>query len=71
MAEHSSAPYYAKDGKVWKRPIRTKNADGSTSITLGFPVCTMHETVGKEAAETVAALMNAGHVALDVEESRP
>jgi hypothetical protein len=56
-------PYYAKDGMVWKHPETTHHADGSMSMTIGFPVCEMHEAVGKDAAETVAALMNAGHQA--------
>jgi hypothetical protein len=55
--------YYAKDGKVWKAPHATKT-DTGRSISMGFPVCTMHEAVGAEAAETVAALMNAGVKAL-------
>jgi hypothetical protein len=57
-------PYYAKDGMVWKDSIATQ-IDGGTSYTLGFPVCTMHPAVGDDGAETVAALMNAGHNATD------
>ncbi len=58
--------YYAKDGVVWKRPIEERD-DGlkMTVITIGFPICTMHEAVGAEAAETVAQLMNAGDGALN------
>lgn len=52
--------YYAEAGIVWKAPIRTPNADGTTCISIGFPVCTMHEAVGAGTAETVAKLMNAG-----------
>lgn len=53
-------PYYAKDGMVWKHPVYTKRDDGTTTITIGFPVCRMHDAVGDDAAETVAQLMNAG-----------
>lgn len=56
-------PYYAQNGAVWKHPIHTRNEDGTTSITIGFRVCTMSEMVGPDAAETVAVLMNAGHLA--------
>lgn len=61
--------YYAKHGMVWKRPERRRKPDGGTAISLGFPVCKMHEAVGDEAAETVAALMNAGAAALASEAS--
>lgn len=51
--------YYAKDGKVWKAPEETERENGKRSFTFGFPVCTMSEYAGAEAAETVAAMMNA------------
>lgn len=66
--ETREPPYYAKDGRVWKRPIHTKQPDGSTNISLGFPVCEMSDAVGDDAADTVAALMNAGHAALAAKE---
>jgi hypothetical protein len=56
-------PYYAKNGKVWKHAISRK-VNGGQSITMGFPVCVMHDAVREDAAQTVADLMNAGHVAL-------
>jgi hypothetical protein len=52
--------YYAKDGAVWKEPVTTRKPDGSRVISIGFKVCTMTDVVGEEAAESVAALMNAG-----------
>lgn len=60
---NTKGPYYASAGKVWKHPIERRNDDGSRTISLGFPVCTMHECVGDESAEAVANLMNAGHLA--------
>lgn len=54
------APYYAKAGAVWKHPERHRKDNGTTTITVGFPVCTMSDFAGDEAAETVAALMNRG-----------
>ena len=56
----SEQPYYAKDGIVWKASIETKHADQSSSFTLAFPVCSMSEAVGDDAADAVANLMNAG-----------
>lgn len=55
-----NGPYYAKDGMVWKRPEHKSNPDGSTTITVGFPVCKMHDCVGPDAAAGVAHLMNVG-----------
>jgi hypothetical protein len=49
--------YYAKDGIVWKSPIQNKHADGSLTITIGFPVCKMHDAAeGQEGI--VAAMLN-------------
>lgn len=61
--------YYAKDGMVWKSPVTTHNGDGSMSITIGFPVCKMHEAVGEDAAEAVAELMTRGDAAPDLLET--
>ncbi len=58
--------YYAKDGMVWKSPVTTHNAHGSMSITIGFPVCKMHEAVGEDAAGSVAELMTRGDAAPDL-----
>lgn len=58
--DQREGPYYAQAGMVWKRPVKTKNADGSTTISIGFPVCQMHDCVGPEAAAGVAHLMNVG-----------
>lgn len=54
----SEDPYYAKDGKVWKRPVRTAYA-GGTTIEIGFPVCVPSEFCPGE-GETIAKLMNRG-----------
>jgi len=64
----TKAPYYAKNGAVWKKPIETLHPDGGRSISMGFPICTMHEAVGDDAAKDVAALMNAGHLSAYVNE---
>lgn len=65
----ADTPYYAKGGLVWKAPITTENPDGTKSMSMGFPVATMHECVGDDAAEELANLMNAGHAALNPEET--
>ena len=60
-----TGPYTADGNVVRKKPETTKNADGSSSITIGFPVCVMHEAASGQAA-TVASLMNAGTYAPDM-----
>lgn len=57
--------YYAEDGMVWKRPVETENADGTKSISMGFPVCKMHEAAGDAAANVVAQML------CDAERFRP
>ncbi len=54
MTENS---YYAKDGTIWKHPVKTGNG-----ITVGFPVCTVDDKRDnpKGDAEYVAYLMNMG-----------
>ena len=64
MQPHDTkTPYYAKNGMVWKHPLETLKDDGGKTISLGFPICKMHEAVGDDAAEQVANLMNLGHQA--------
>lgn len=46
--------YYCKGDIVFKRPIKTKTAEG-TSITIGFPVCKASEYVK---ASDIAAILN-------------
>lgn len=61
MAE-AKPTYYAKGGSVRKASVHTRNDDGSTSMTLDFPVCSMTSIVGDDAAETLATLMNRGEL---------
>lgn len=56
--------YYAEGGYVWKNPVEKQRDGGGRSITLGFRVCKVCEDLGDDAAEIVAALMNAGEAAL-------
>lgn len=64
----SEQPYYAKHGKVWKSAIREPGPNGGTKITMGFPVCIMHDAAeGQEVA--VAALMNRGDIADELVEA--
>lgn len=59
---NSTQPYYAKNGRVWKAAIREAGPNGDTKITMGFPVCVIHDAAeGQEAS--VAALMNRGDIA--------
>ena len=59
----NETPYYAKDGKVWKRSVETKHDDGSSSFTLEFPICEASELVGENGAASIAGLMNLGEEA--------
>ncbi len=60
MSDHElNGRYYARDGMVYKAPLRRKTETGY-AISMGFPVCKMHDAAGDDAAETVAALMNLG-----------
>ncbi|APT60036.1 hypothetical protein RGI145_22385 [Roseomonas gilardii] len=67
-SEHTDGRYYARDGLVYKAPVQHDEPDGSTSFSLGFPVCKMLEYVGEDAAETVALLMNQGEQATHLRE---
>jgi hypothetical protein len=52
------AAYEAKGLVVHKLPVSTPKANGTTSVSVGFPVCTVTEWVGEEGAATVAELLN-------------
>jgi hypothetical protein len=67
-SEHTDGRYYARDGLVYKAPVQHDKPDGSTSFSLGFPVCKVLEYVGEDAAETVALLMNQGEQATHLRE---
>lgn len=56
--------YYAEGRTVFKRPVSQQKADGSTTTSLGFPVCEASEWVGDEGASAIAALLTAGETAL-------
>lgn len=62
-ASEARAPYYAEAGMVWKHPVSKRAEGGGMTISIGFPVCSMHEAVGDEAAAKVATLMNLGDAA--------
>jgi hypothetical protein len=51
--------YYAKDREVFQRPVTTDNGDGTKSISIGFPICTMTDYCASQ-ADIVAGLMNRG-----------
>lgn len=58
--------YYGKDGMVWKSPVRKNKEGGGYSISIGFPICKMHDAVGEDAAASVAALMNLGDCCVEL-----
>lgn len=57
--------YYAEGRMVLRAPIKTDNADGTSSISIGFPVCKMHEAAADQAA-IMAFLLNQGSAAKDL-----
>ncbi len=57
--------YYAKEMTVWKSPVKTARPDGGMSISLGFPVCIMHEAANDQ-ADTLAKMLNRSEVADDL-----
>lgn len=59
----SKTPYYAKDGKVWKRAVHTAY-DGGTTIEVGFPVCIPTKFCAGDAG-VIAELMNRGAAATE------
>lgn len=56
----SDGSYYAEGRVVRKAPLSRKRDDGTTSITIGFPVCTISEYLADDAAATLAELLNIG-----------
>ena len=57
----SDGSYYAKEMKVWRKPKHTKNGDGSTSISMGFYVCKVSNSIGYEGAKAIAESLNKTH----------
>lgn len=51
--------FYVKGFEVWKQPIQRKHeTGGGFTVTIGFPVCTVHEAVGLQGALAIAAALN-------------
>lgn len=65
----SDEPFYAKGRTIHQRPATTVRPDGTKAVTMGFPVCTLSDYVGDDAALHVVRLMNAGHAALAAAEA--
>lgn len=62
--------YYAKGEVVYRAPLRKQKADGSSSISMGFPVCEMHEAAAGQAEILAAALNSHASLTLALEEAR-
>ena len=60
-------PYHAKGRVIWKDSTETKHNDGSSSFSLAFPVCEMHECLAPPMAETIAEIMNRGEAAIEAD----
>lgn len=55
----TNAPlYYARGRTVRKRPVETRQKDGSSGMTLDSPICTMSPAVDDSAAINIAAKLS-------------
>ena len=57
--------YYAKGGEVRKRSVETKKDENSSSFSLDYPICTVNEIVGNEAAQVIADALNGSEALLE------
>lgn len=55
--------FEARGRRVFALPEETPQGDGSTKVTMGFPVCTIHECIvnGELSAKAIAKIMNLHH----------
>ncbi len=58
MPEKSQPKFYAVGKRVFKSPVYTKTPGGQ-SISMGFPVCDIHDAVedGEKAATAIAKIL--------------
>ncbi|OFX10844.1 MAG: hypothetical protein A2516_00325 [Alphaproteobacteria bacterium RIFOXYD12_FULL_60_8] len=68
MSDQPKPPFYASGRKIFKRPIETKHANGTSSFTWGCLVCEVSEWI--PGAEAVVDLLNAGVKAQQLEVAR-
>ncbi len=50
--------FYAKGREVWKNSKETKHDNGTSSFSLGFPVCVLHDAAPDTAAQAIADSLN-------------
>ena len=55
--EEPKAQFYVQGRQVWSRSVTTQREDGTSSVTMGFPVCTASQFVDG-AAEHIAKALN-------------
>ncbi len=51
--------FYAKDRRVWKRPVKANTDKIGGGVVMGFHVCDVNEYVGDEGVAFVVAALNA------------
>lgn len=56
-------PYYVDGDQIRKRPVKTNKENGRSSVSLGFPICKLHDAC-KGQETTLATLLNLGTEAL-------
>lgn len=63
LSDPTKPLYYAEGRTIFKQPLCTRQADGSTTVTIGFPVCVASEYV--EPDQLAAVLSHGDTVKLD------
>ncbi|WP_162246036.1 MULTISPECIES: hypothetical protein [unclassified Aureimonas] len=58
MKSLEDGSFYVEDGTLHQSPRKTKDAEGRTCITLGFPVAKQTEWVAKGELQKVADMLN-------------
>ncbi len=57
MSEGRAGEFYAKGRTVWKSPTYQKTPTGN-AVSIGFPICELHDAASDDAAEAIAAGLN-------------
>lgn len=58
MTDLRNGEYYAKGSTIWRAPIVKDHATGGSSISVGFPVCTVSEYIGTDGVVQIVAAFN-------------
>lgn len=56
--QHHDGRYYADDRSVFRAPLETRHADGTSRIQMGFRVCLVSDYVSDDAPSEIARALN-------------